>query len=321
MYSPPSAVSVPSARAPAVTRCTRRVAVAADDVLVAARDGAADRAARTARELGREQDVVPDAVLRPEAAAHELADDADPVGRQTQPAAEVVPEPPDVLRGDVDVEPVAAPLADALVRLERVVVERLRRVDGLDDRVGFREAALEVAALVAARVREERAPSHRLLGVDQRLQLLPLDVDQPHCGGGLRERLGGDRGDRAPLVVGLGVHAIHLAGPDRGEHSGCGECRCKVDSLHARTGVRAPEQCCVGQPGQAHVARVARDSARPLVAVEARRGPSDDRARARRPLVESVLLDERPHLLVAALDLLLGLDQPRHVEMASSIRG
>ena len=69
------------------------------------------------------------------------------------------------------------------------------------------------------------------------------------------------------------------------------------------------------------VARVARDPAGLLVAVEAHGRPADDVARARRPLVERVLLDERPDLLVAALDLLLRLDQSRHVEIASSMRG
>ena len=225
------------------------------------------------------------------------------------------------LRRDVDVEPVAAPLAHALVRLERVVVERLRRVDGLDDRVRLREAALEVAALVAAHVREKRASSHRLLGVDERLELLPLDVDQLHCSGSLRERLRRDRRDGASFVVGLPVHSVDLAGPDSGEHPGRGEGRSKVDPRDARARVRAAEERCVDQPGQAHVAREACGSAGPLVAVDARGGTPDDRARPGRPLVEGVLLDERPHLLVAALDLLLGLDQPRQVEIASSMRG
>jgi hypothetical protein len=55
--------------------------------------------------------------------------------------------------------------------------------------------------------------------------------------------------------------------------------------------------------------------------VLARRRPADNVERARRPLVERVLVDERPDLLVAALDLLLGLDQPRQLEIASSMRG
>ena len=150
MNSPPSAVSVPSARAGCGDALHGRVPVPADDVLLAPRERAAHGPAGPLRELGREQDVVAGAVLRAEAAAHELADDANPVLRQPERLGELAPNAPDVLRRDVDVEPVAAPLADALVRLERVVVERLGAVVGLDDGVRLGEAALEVAALVAA---------------------------------------------------------------------------------------------------------------------------------------------------------------------------
>ena len=91
---------------------------------------------------------------------------------------ELAADPPDGLGRDVDVDPVAAPLADALVGLHRVVVQRLRRVVGLDDRVGLGEPALVVAALVAARLGDERAARDGLLGVEQRLELLPVDLDQ-----------------------------------------------------------------------------------------------------------------------------------------------
>ena len=55
--------------------------------------------------------------------------------------------------------------------------------------------------------------------------------------------------------------------------------------------------------------------------VLARRRPADDRERPRGPLLERILLDDEPHLLEAALDLLLGADQSRHVRIASSIFG
>jgi hypothetical protein len=77
----------------------------------------------------------------------------------------------------------------------------------------------------------------------------------------------------------------------------------------------------VEHPGQLYVRRVARLPPGFLEAVEARRIPADDVAGTGRPLVERILLDERPDLLVAALDLLLGLDQPRQLEIASSMRG
>ena len=74
-------------------------------------------------------------------------------------------------------------------------------------------------------------------------------------------------------------------------------------------------------PGQPEVGRVARLAARAQRAGDPRRGPPDDLARAGGPLLERVLLDDEPDLLVAALDLLLGSDQSCHVEIASSIFG
>ena len=60
----------------------------------------------------------------------------------------------------------------------------------------------------------------------------------------------------------------------------------------------------------------------------ARCGPVDARLPGDRPscapggpLLERVLLDDEPDLLVPALDLLLGADQSRHVRIASSIFG
>ncbi len=85
--------------------------------------------------------------------------------------------------------------------------------------------------------------------------------------------------------------------------------------------VRAAHERRVQHAGKAEVAGVARLAAGLRVAVDALRRPADDRARPRRPLVERVLLDERPDLFVAALDLLLGPDQPRHAAIASSMRG
>jgi len=85
--------------------------------------------------------------------------------------------------------------------------------------------------------------------------------------------------------------------------------------------MRAVEQGRVEHPGQLDVRGVARLAARLRMAVEARCIASDDVAGTGRPLDECVLVDERPDLLVATFDLLLGLDQPRQLEIASSIRG
>ena len=62
----------------------RRVAVAGGDVLLAPRQRAPDGPARSLRELGRDRRVVAGAVLRAEAAAHRVADDAHLVGRQVE---------------------------------------------------------------------------------------------------------------------------------------------------------------------------------------------------------------------------------------------
>ena len=227
-------------------------------------------------------------------------------------------QPPDVLRRDVDVEALAAPLADALVRLERVVVERLRRVLGLDDCVRLGQPLLVVAALVAARLLEQRAACDGLVGVQQRLQLLPLDLDQLERRPSLRERLGRDAGDRAAFEVRLVVDADDLAGADDGEHAGRGRGGAEVDPLDPRPRVRAAQDRALEHPGELDVARVAGLAARLLVAVEPWCVLADDRTRPGRPLVERVLLDERPDLLVPALDLLLGLDQPRHLTTSMS---
>jgi hypothetical protein len=85
--------------------------------------------------------------------------------------------------------------------------------------------------------------------------------------------------------------------------------------------VRTVEESCVEHPRQLHVGGVARLAAGLLEAVEPRRVAADDVAGAGGPLDERVLVDERPDLLVAALDLLLGFDQPRQLEIASSMRG
>src|SRR6266478_8811373 len=74
-------------------------------------------------------------------------------------------------------------------------------------------------------------------------------------------------------------------------------------------------------PGQLDVGREARFAAYPLRRVLPHGRPADDGLRPRGPLLQRILLDDEPHLLEAALDLLLGADQSRHVRIASSIRG
>src|SRR5205085_5246782 len=118
--------------------------------LLATRERALDRAARALREPDRDVGVVARVVLRAEAAAHVVADDAHFVARQAERLRDLLADAPDELRRDVDDEPVALPFAHGLVRLERVVQDGLRAVCPLDDDVGLCEAAGDVAAVVRA---------------------------------------------------------------------------------------------------------------------------------------------------------------------------
>jgi hypothetical protein len=299
-----------------------RVAVAGGRVLLASRERAPHRLARALRELGADVRVVAGPVLRAEAAAHELAHDAHVVGVQPELPRERVADAPDELRGDPDVELlVAAPLADRLVSLHRVVEDGLRAVLGLDDHVRVGQAALEVAALVAPRLLDELAASDRLVRVEQRLELLPLDLDQlqrlARLPGGVR----GDGGDRLTRVRRLVREHVDLAGTDDCAHAGCRASRLEVDLLDAGARVRAAEHRGVQHPVQPDVGGVRRQPAGALEPVLARSVTADDLERPLGPLVEHVLLDHDPGLLVPALDLLLGLDQSRQVRIASSILG
>ena len=85
----------------------------------------------------------------------------------------------------------------------RVVQHDLRAVLGLDDDVGLGQPALEVAALVAARLVQELLALDGLVRVEERLQHLPVDLDQLDRGPRLRVRVRRDGGDRRAHVAGL----------------------------------------------------------------------------------------------------------------------
>ena len=175
MNSPPSATIVPSLFAPTVSRCI--VALRLPAAVFSSRRVSAQRTgpARALRELRGDERVLVRAVLRAEAAAHVLADDAHLVARHPELLGDRVADAPDVLRRDVDVERVAHPLADRLMRLHRVVQDDRRSICPFDDDVRLGERALEVAALVARRRRREQLARDRFLGIEDDLELLPLD--------------------------------------------------------------------------------------------------------------------------------------------------
>ena len=137
----------------------------------------------------------------------------------------------------------------------------------------------------------------------------------------LGERVGADGGDRGALVVALRREQLGVAGADGAANAGGRERGREVDLLDLGARVRAAEDRGLEHPGETDVAGVERLAARARVAVEACSGPADDVARALRPLIERVLVDDEPDLLELALDLLLRADQSCHVRIASSIFG
>jgi hypothetical protein len=196
-----------------------------------------------------------------------------------------------------------------------------RAVLRLDEHVRLGQPALEVAALVATGLLDELLARDRLLRVEQRFELLPLDLDQLQRLARLPRRVRRDRRHRLTRVRRLVGEHVHVAGTDDGVDAGRRARRLEVEALHARARVRAAQHRRVQHPVEPHVGRVGGEPAGPLQAVLLRCLVADDLERPGRPLVEDVLLDDHPGLLVAALDLLLGLDQSRHVRTASSILG
>jgi hypothetical protein len=287
------------------------------EVLVPPGERALDRPPRLAGEVGGDPGVVVRGVLRAEPAAHEPADDAYVVRRQLVVLGDLLADPPDVLRRDVDRQPVARlPFANRLVGLHRVVEDALSAVLRLHDDVGFGETSLDVPALGDPRVADERVAGDRLVGVEQRLELLPVDLDQRESGLCLGEGVGSDGGDGLPRIADLledrAEDAANAGRLPRGV---------EVEAANPRMRVRTAQDGRVEHSGQLDVGRVPRLAPGSLQPVEPCRRAADRVARPLGPLLERVLLDDDPRLGVAALDFLLGLDQPRHEAIASSIFG
>ena len=200
--------------------------------------------------------------------------------------------------------------------------QRLRAVRRLDDDVGLRERVVDVAALVAARL-DRRAASRATAssGSSTTSSCSHSTTIAWSAARACAERVGGDRRDGRADVARLLDERGDLARAERGAHARERERRREVDARHARVRVRRAEQRRVQHPREPDVRRVARLAAHPLERVLAHGGPADDRLRPRGPLLQRILLDDEPDLLVAALDLLLRADQPRQCRIASSIFG
>jgi hypothetical protein len=310
---------VPSLRAPTVSRWI--VALRLPAAMFSSRRVSAQRPPRPPRQLGRGERVLVGAVLRAEAAAHVLADHPHLVLRQSERGGDLGPDAPDVLGRDVQMQDVADPLADGLVRLHRVVEDRLRAVGGVDHDVRLGESPVEVAALLSPRLFGEEPALDRLLRIEDELELLPLDLDRVQSGPRLSERVGRDRRHGRTDEPCLLLEAGRLPRPDHCAHARQFERRRDVDPSHPCMRVRGAQERGLEHAGQAEIGGVAGLAAHALGSVLACRRTADDRLRPGRPLLERVLFDDEPHLLEPALDLLLGADQSRHVRIASSIFG
>ena len=212
-------------------------------------------------------------------------------------------------------------MTDGLVRLHRVVHHDLRPVLRLDDHVGLGDPTFEVTALVVRDVGDEGLLPHRLVGIEQRLEHVPLHLDLPEGCLGLPEGLGGDGGDGMSHVPRLVGQRVEVWRPDHGPDAGRLPRRLEVDRRDARAGVRAPEHRRVQHSGKLDVGREQRVASCFVGAVHTWNASTDGRERSCRPLVERVLVDDDPDFFVAALDFFFGADQSCHVVMASSIFG
>ena len=148
-------------------------AMAGGDALAAPVVDEPDGPAGDAREMGREQALDRGALLRAEAAAHELAGHVHAIGIEIEALRELAARVEDALRRDPRVQLVLRPVGDGAVGLERVVDLRRRAVLGLDDHVGLVESGLDVAALALLRILGEALIGEPLLEVDHEAERRP----------------------------------------------------------------------------------------------------------------------------------------------------
>jgi hypothetical protein len=197
----------------------------------------------------------------------------------------------------------------------------LRSVFRLDDDIRLGEAPLDVAALVALGLVVELSPANGFVRIEQRLELLPLHVDELDRGLRLLEGVGCDGRDESALKAGLAREHIEVVRPEHSADPGRFRRPGEVDLLDARVRVWAAERRHVQHPRKLDVRRVPRLAGRALVAVDFRGRAADHLARACGPRRDRVFFDHDPLFRVVAFDFLLGTDQSRHVRIASSILG
>ena len=205
--------------------------------------------------------------------------------------------------------------------LHRVVQHDLGRVLARDDDVGLREPPFEIAALAHPRLADQLPARHRFIGIGQHLELLEVDLDRVQRRAGLRVGVRAHRRDRGALEAAFVVQDVEVVRPEGCMHAGRRECRREVDAADAGMGIGRAQHGGVQHPRQLQVGCVDGLASRALEAVDARCRPADDLERPGGPLLQRVLFDDEPDLLVTAFDFLLGADQSCHVRIASSIFG
>jgi hypothetical protein len=207
------------------------------------------------------------------------------------------------------------------VRLERVVEDALGSILSFHDDVGLAEPPRDVATRVVPRFADEGAAADGFLGIEQRLEPLPLGSEGCERVLGLPEGVGGDSGDRLPVVVRRLGEDFQVAGADDAADARRSASGVEIDPDQARPCVRATENGGVEHPWELNVGRVLHLAAGSSTAVHPFCRPPDGLQRACRPGLERVLFDHDPLLGEPALDFLLGADQPRQAWIASSILG
>src|SRR5262249_10296091 len=166
------------------------------------------RLARLARENRRDDRVVVVARFAAEAAADRALDDAHVGLAHAQRRGDAVARVEQRLRVHIDrVLAGGGVVGDAADRFDRAVPLRRALKSILDDDVGLGECLLDVAALdvddhgdvaLLVVVDERRAGLHRLIGVEDARQLLPVDLDE------IERLFGGvavDRGDGGDFLA------------------------------------------------------------------------------------------------------------------------
>ena len=223
--------------------------------------------------------MLPRDLLRAEAAAHVLGDDAHVLRREPELLGHLVAHGEDALRRLVHGELVAVPERRAAVRLERVMQSRLRAVGGLEHDIRLPQAARDIATRFGLRL--ERLP-HEIEG-----ERLVLHVDEPRCVRGELVAVGGDGGHFVTDVAHRAIEEAARVMPGDARAVGAREHRVHagkplgargVDMPDARMWIGTAHDVRMEQPGQAHVSGIARAPGHFVGAFQ----PRDHRSRAMR---------------------------------------